>query len=155
MKTDNHTFGQAIEAAKQGKLISRGASPGTVIFMQVPSQVPADIIPRMTSLPTSVKELARLRGVPLQYADQFAAIDEQNYIKGWTPSTSDLTAQDWVITHHVEASDTVGTATPLKSGCNNALMRQGKPYPRTCADCGLLLGNLPRACMGRTPTTAQ
>lgn len=58
-------FGQAIEALKEGKMIQREGwnGKGLFVFMQIPSTITADIIPKMQSLPQSVKDLFANRNV--------------------------------------------------------------------------------------------
>ena len=120
----NKTFGEAITAAKAGKRISRAGwnGKGMFVFVQVPSEVPEEIIPKMSSLPSDVKaELVR-RGGSIRYQNQMAMVYPDNNIYGWLASPSDCLESDWCI--HEEASDeptyeaapvaeTVGTATPL------------------------------------------
>lgn len=55
---ENQNFGQAIEALKEGKRVARQGwnGKGMFIFMQVPATIPADVIPKMQSLPQSVKD---------------------------------------------------------------------------------------------------
>ena len=124
MKTtvDNQTFGQAIETMKGGRIVSREEWGGKMfLFMQVPSEVPAAIIPRMTSLPDAVKDVVAARGLPLRYQDQFALVHLNNDVCGWSPSPSDALATDWqshdgypqFIEGHLIAGETVGTAKPL------------------------------------------
>jgi hypothetical protein len=112
------TFGQAIEAMKEGLPVSRSkwySAGGGFVFRQVPSLVPAEIIPRMTSLPEAVKELVLTRGIPMQYENQFAFVDSLNRACSWAPTVEDALATDWFVRQtHVTASETVGTATPLE-----------------------------------------
>jgi hypothetical protein len=115
MKT-NQTFGQAIEALKQGKIVSRAGwnGKGMFVFRQVPSMVPAEIIPKMTSLPQAVKDVLVRRYAPITYQDQFCRVDPDNSLHGWQPSGGDILATDWEIhDEHVVAGETVGTAVPL------------------------------------------
>lgn len=112
--SEGQTFGQAIEAMKQGKMVSReGWALGAFIFMQVPSEVPAEVIPKMTSLPASVKAKVAGRG-PLRYNNQIAFVGPDNHVCGWSPSPSQALASDWIIHEpYVVAGETVGTAKPL------------------------------------------
>lgn len=108
--TKNQTFGQAVEAIKQGKMVSREGwnSKGLFVFMGVPSEVPVEIIPKMTSLPAAVKKIVTNRGLPLRYQNQMAIVYPDNNIHGWTPSPSDDLATDWCIhSPYVVAGETV------------------------------------------------
>jgi hypothetical protein len=112
----NQTFGQALEALKQGKIVSRAGwnGNGMFIFRQVPSEVPVDVIPKMTSLPPAVKEVLAGRGLPLRYQNQLAIVYPDNNIYGWVASPSDCLESDWCIHEpFAVAGETVGTATPL------------------------------------------
>lgn len=92
-------FGDAITAAKDGKRISREGwnGKGMFVFMQVPSEIGADIVPRMTSLPEPVKAEFVKRGEPLRYSNQFALVKQDNSINGWAPSAADALAEDWEV----------------------------------------------------------
>lgn len=112
----NQTFGQAVEAMKQGKIVSREGwnGKGMFVFMQVPSEVPSDIIPKMTSLPAAVKAKVIERGQPLRYQNQLAIVYPDNNVYGWLASPSDCLGTDWCIHDtHVVAGETVGTAKTL------------------------------------------
>jgi hypothetical protein len=114
----NQTFGQAIDAMKQGKIVSREGwnGKGMFVFMQVPSEVPVEIIPKMTSLPQAVKDKVLERRSPLRYQNQYVIVYPDNNIFGWSASPSDYSADDWCIhgTEFAIAGETVGTAIPLK-----------------------------------------
>lgn len=113
----NQNIGQATEAMKQGLICSREGwnGKGLFVFRQVPSQVPTEIIPKMTSLPEMVKAKVAERGLPLTYQNQFAIVYPDNSVHGWAPSSSDALATDWCIhSNHVTAGETVGTATPIE-----------------------------------------
>ena len=103
---ENLNFGQAIEAAKQGKRIARNGwnGKGMFVFMQVPAQIGKEIVPKMQSLPQSVKdEFQRRFNDPTQqidaiyYDNQLALVGLSNLISGWSPSTTDALAEDWCI----------------------------------------------------------
>lgn len=101
---------------KQGKLVSRKVwqSDRTFVFMQVPSEVPAEIIPKMTSLPAAVKAKVQERGLPLRYQNQMAIVHPDNNVYGWVPSPTDALECDWIIHEpHVTAGETVGTGKPI------------------------------------------
>lgn len=97
--TENLNFGQAIEALKQGKRVARQGwnGKGLFVFMQVPAEISEEIIPKMQSLPQSVKDEFAKRGKSISYSNQMALVDTNNQISGWAPSSSDTLAEDWVI----------------------------------------------------------
>lgn len=116
--TTDQNFGQALAAMQAGQLVSRASwhNKGLRVFMQVPSQVPAEIIHRMTSLPVAAKAAAMERGLPLRYCFQFALLHPDNQVHGWTPSPSDALATDWCIHDpYAVAGETVGTAVPMQA----------------------------------------
>jgi hypothetical protein len=111
----NQTFGQAVEALKQGKIVRRAYwdNMDLFVFRQVPSEVPVDVISRMTSLPSDVKEALVKRNKPLIYKNQFCIVYPDNTIHGWRPSGADILESDWIIHDTVIADETVGVAQPL------------------------------------------
>ena len=96
---ENLKFGDAIEALKEGKRVSRQGwnGKGMFIFQQVASEVKAEIIPKMTSLPQLVKDEFVRRGGNIQYKNQLAMVYPDNTIYGWVASPSDCLENDWCI----------------------------------------------------------
>lgn len=98
-------FGKAIEALKEGEKVRRSSwEEFSFIFMQVPSEIKKDIVPKMQSLPQSVKnEFEKRFNDPnyqvnsIYYNDQIAFVNKSNLIKGWSPSASDSLAEDWLV----------------------------------------------------------
>lgn len=97
--TTNHTFGEAVEAAKAGKRIAREGwnGKGMFVFQQVPSDINEDVIPRMQSLPQSVKDEFARRGGSIRYRNQLAMVYPDNTVYGWVASPSDVLENDWCI----------------------------------------------------------
>jgi Protein of unknown function (DUF2829) len=77
-------FGKAIEALENGKRVARSGwnGKGMFIFRQVPSEVNAEIIPKMTSLPQLVKDEFIRRGGNISYKNQLAMVYPDNTIFG-------------------------------------------------------------------------
>ena len=99
-------FGQAVEALKKGEMVRRTYwdNPKVFVFMQVPATIGKDIVPKMQSLPQSVKvEFQRRFDNPseqvdsIYYNDQLAIVNTSNLISGYSPSSSDALAEDWVV----------------------------------------------------------
>ena len=74
------------------------------IFRQVPSVIDKEIVPKMQSLPSAVKAMFVKRfekDEPLlqniRYNDQFAYVNRDNNIVGYSPSVQDVMAIDWQI----------------------------------------------------------
>ena len=76
------------------------------IFLQVPSTIPAAVVPNMTSLPEQVKkeferrftsetEFLSIGPDEISYKNQIAKVDECNVITGWSPLVEDIYATDW------------------------------------------------------------
>lgn len=97
--TENHSFGEAITALHEGKRVSRSGwnGKGMFIFMQVPSEIEADIVPKMQSLPQSVKDEFVRRGGNIRYKNQLAMVYPDNTVYGWVASPSDVLENDWCI----------------------------------------------------------
>lgn len=93
------SFGFAIEALKLGKKVARTGWNGKVlfVFMQVQSEINEEIVPKMQSLPQSVKDEFVKRGGNISYSNQMAIVKPDNSINGWAPSVSDVLAEDWLI----------------------------------------------------------
>lgn len=93
------TFGDALEALNGGRRIAREGwnGKGLFVFKQVPAEIPADVIPKMQSLPESVKAEFERRGGGIRYANQLALVDPSSLITGWSPSVSDALSKDWFV----------------------------------------------------------
>jgi len=100
-----NSFGQAIDALKSGKMAKRqGHGENTFVFMQVPSTINKEVVPKMTSLPQSVKDEferrfndKQLQVCDISYSNQLAIVNSSNLITGYSPSPEDALADDWVI----------------------------------------------------------
>ncbi|HEY5508531.1 MAG TPA: MW1434 family type I TA system toxin [Paludibacter sp.] len=107
MKKELFNFGLAIEALKQGKRVARQSwkyESKKFIFVQVPSTIGKDIVPKMQSLPTTVKHYFEETFVdPAQqisdiyYNNQIACVGLSNVIEGWNPTCNDILGEDWMI----------------------------------------------------------
>ena len=95
----NKTFGDAIEALKEGKLVARDRWNGKGMFVmkQIPAEIGLDIIPRMQSVQQSAKDVLINRGTTLKYENQMLIIKLDGTADSWVPSSSDVFAEDWVI----------------------------------------------------------
>jgi hypothetical protein len=104
------TFGVALEAAKQGKLIAREGWNGKGMFV---FQRPSDeldrgfIIDTVRSLPQSVKDYYKKQEEhdftnPVDCKIKFSAYlcmkaADGSIVNGWLASTSDILSEDWYI----------------------------------------------------------
>jgi len=98
-QTISHTFGEAIEHMRDGGYVRREGWNGTGMyaFKQVPSKVPANIVPKMSSLPQSVKDRMQLEGVSPDYQNQMVIVKPDGSIDNWVASSSDTFALDWIL----------------------------------------------------------
>ena len=92
-------FGKAIEALKEGKLVTRDGWNGKGMFVmkQIPAEIGLDIIPRMQSVQQSAKDVLIDRGTTLKYENQMLIIKLDGTADSWVASSSDIFAEDWVI----------------------------------------------------------
>jgi len=99
-------FKQVVEALNDGKMAKRSGwnDKSLFIFKQVPSVISRDIVPKMQSLPQSVKnEFEKRFNDPseqinaIYYDNQIAIVNRSNLISGWTPSVIDVFSQDWIV----------------------------------------------------------
>ena len=92
-------FGKAIEALKEGKLVTRDGWNGKGMFVmkQIPAEIGLDIIPRMQSVQQSAKDVLINRGTTLKYENQMLIIKLDGTADSWVASSSDIFAEDWVI----------------------------------------------------------
>lgn len=99
------SFGKAVESLKQGKRVCRNGWDGLFVFEQVPSKVGWEFIPKMTSLPQSVKDEFDRRfneteidgDLYIKYSNQLVLVKPNNDINGWSPSIEDSLANDWIV----------------------------------------------------------
>jgi len=98
-KANGMTFGLAIEALKLGKAIARKGwnGKGMFIFKQIPAEIGLDIIPKMQSVPQSVKDEMIKRAQTLKYTNQMAIVNNDGRVDSWVASSSDTFAEDWYI----------------------------------------------------------
>lgn len=129
-RSTNQSFGTAVLAMQAGCMVRRQSWNGDFfVFRQVPSKVPHDVIPKMTSLPAKVKEVLMTRHRDLHYHHQFAVVDSLSNIQSFIPTVDDMEAHDWITEpafismeayqndNKIEiptARETVGTAIPLE-----------------------------------------
>ena len=98
-KTEGLNYGHAIEALKKGSRVTRTGweGKGLFVFKQVPSPIKAEIVPKMTSLPQSVKEEFMRREQGPNYQNQLALVKQDGSVDSWVASSSDTFAEDWII----------------------------------------------------------
>lgn len=99
-------IGQAIEALKDGKRVrcNDWDQSKKFIFQQVDSTIGSAIVPKMQSLPTSVKnyfqstfESTSEQIDAIYYGNQIALVRLSNFVEAYSPSCRDLLSDSWVI----------------------------------------------------------
>lgn len=92
-------YGEAIEHLRNGGIASREGwnGKGMYVFKQVPSKVPAEIVPKMSSLPQAVKDRMTSQNVSPSYQNQMAIVKADGTVDSWVASSSDTFATDWVL----------------------------------------------------------
>lgn len=99
MKTELN-YGQALEALKQGKRVSREGwnGKGMFIFQRPGDTLPKDFIAKVKSLPGTVKDflVKEDRDIEfLPYLCMWSASGE--VVNGWLASQTDMLSDDWCI----------------------------------------------------------
>ena len=116
----------AIIALNKGKRIKRAGWNGEnmFIFKQIPSQISLDIVPRMQSLPNSVKNafIKRLEEgdnnqefLSIRYENQLCLVSPDNVLYGYVFSGSDALANDWIVLD-TDLEDQNTFSEPVKVG---------------------------------------
>lgn len=115
IKIENLNYGEALEALKQEKLVSRKGwnGKGMFIFMRPPDELHIDmVIDKVKSLPQSVKDYFK-QDVLNDSGERIYPADENDKVKftgylclkaadgtimnGWLASQTDMLANDWCI----------------------------------------------------------
>lgn len=96
----NLNFGKALEALKQGKMVSREGwnGKGMFIFQRPGDLLNKDFLSKIKSLPNSVKTflIAQHRDIEfLPYLCMYSAAGE--IVNGWLASQTDILSEDWCI----------------------------------------------------------
>ena len=105
-------FGEALKALKGSCCVARQGcnEKGRFVCKQVPSHIGETIIPKMSSLPQSAKNLIIARkNKSLDYNDQMIIVHPDGNVYSWVPSGSDCFAEDWYIVENT--TQCVGYAT--------------------------------------------
>jgi hypothetical protein len=91
-------YGEAIEAMRIGKCITRKSWNGGMVCKQISAAISSEIIPKMQSLSDTTKSILLNRGIaPLYYEDQMIIIKPNGEINSWIANGSDTFATDWKV----------------------------------------------------------
>lgn len=99
-------IGKAVDALKEGKRVKclEWDSSKKFVFMQIPSTIPSQVVPKMQSLPESVKayfnetfESEAEQIDAIYYGNQIALVGLSNTVESYSPSCRDLLSDGWII----------------------------------------------------------
>ena len=99
-------FSEIIDRFNEGKAVARFSSPawaGKFIVKQIPQTIPAEVVPRMTSLPDHAKDVIGTIGDgSISYHDQVLIIEanddcSKSYATSYIPTWEDIFADDWQV----------------------------------------------------------
>lgn len=97
------TFAEVIEGLKSGQNFTRIYSPvlnGKFITMQIPADIPTDVILKMTSLNDSAKAILGTVGdCQIHYRNQVLMVkidSKENIATYYMPTWEDIFADDWI-----------------------------------------------------------
>lgn len=96
-------FGQALEEAKNGKLIQRKGwnGKGMFVFERPSDAIPVDVVvEKVKSLPPAVKEYFKGKnGLTSVQFNSYLCLKGANdeIVNGWLASQTDLLANDWAV----------------------------------------------------------
>lgn len=93
-------YGKAIEALKAGKRVYRYGwnGKGMFIFQRPGDTLSIDFIPKVKSLPDSVKDFLIKRGQDVDFTPYLCMYTATGQIvNGWLASQTDMLAEDWMI----------------------------------------------------------
>lgn len=98
----NMSFGEALQALEAGKCVARkGWITTCFVVKQIDSDIPAEVVPKMQSLPDSAKEIInKTHREDIHYRNQCLMIVQgtetsvaTNYVSDW----NDMFAKDWMV----------------------------------------------------------
>lgn len=97
------TFEKVIKGLKNGQNFTRIFSPvlsGKFITMQIPADIPTDVIPKMTSLNDRAKAILGTVGdCQIHYRNQVIMVKidgKENIATYYIPTWEDIFADDWI-----------------------------------------------------------
>ena len=96
-------FAEVIEGLKNGQNFTRLYSPvlnGKFITMQIPADIPTDVIPRMQSINDNAKAILGTVGdCQIHYRNQVLMVKidgKENIATYYVPTWEDIFADDWI-----------------------------------------------------------
>lgn len=98
----NLSFGEALQALEAGKCVTRESWVGDkFVVKQIDSDIPAEVVPKMQSLPDSAKQfIGKTANGDIHYRNQCLIVKQYpsstvatNYVPDW----NDMFAKDWMV----------------------------------------------------------
>lgn len=98
----NLSFGEALQAFEAGKCVRRESWVGDkFVVKQIDSDIPAEVVPKMQSLPDSAKQfIGKTANGDIHYRNQCLIVKQYpsstvatNYVPDW----NDMFAKDWIV----------------------------------------------------------
>jgi hypothetical protein len=98
----NMSFGEALQALEAGKCVARkGWITTCFVVKQIDSDIPAEVVPKMQSLPDSAKQFIGKTAIgDIHYRNQCLIVKQYpsstvatNYVPDW----NDMFAKDWMV----------------------------------------------------------
>lgn len=98
----NLSFGEALQALEAGKCVRRESWVGDkFVVKQIDSDIPAEVVPKMQSLPDSAKQfIGKTANGDIHYRNQCLIVKQYpsstvatNYVPDW----NDMSAKDWIV----------------------------------------------------------
>ena len=98
----NMSFGEALQALEVGKCVRRESWVGDkFVVKQIDSDIPAEVVPKMQSLPDSAKQfIGKTADGDIHYRNQCLIVKQYpsstvatNYVPDW----NDMFAKDWMV----------------------------------------------------------
>jgi len=99
------SFGDVIWAIKRGGTAYRdkwASKGGHFVYQPTEINIPMKHLHQVMSMPLLVKQTITKRADPnsdVEFSNQMCMVHPNNKIFAWTPSVTDMNADDWVITH--------------------------------------------------------
>lgn len=97
---NNLNYGQAIEALKQGKKVSRKGwnGKGMFIFRRPSDTLKKDFIHKVKSLPEEVKKFLIEQNRDIDFLDYLCMWSaDGKVVNGWLASQTDMLSNDWCV----------------------------------------------------------
>jgi hypothetical protein len=95
----NLTFGQAVEAAKQDKIVTRKGwlTKNNFVFQRPADLLSKEFIPKVKSLPDQVKSMLHSLDRDVMFRAYLCKFEGGEVVNGWIPSQEDILSDDWCI----------------------------------------------------------